>query len=194
MWNILEIQTKYTIRHNTSMLYNNVLHVLVHQEHHHTSLWQKLQYILSLHSSTLCFQFLYVLTMWAGLAIIILFRLIPLCLLYMKYKQSILSNTTLQCSKTMCYMFWFIRTIIRYVYFKSLGTQVIKVPSDGSDEPQHVPHCCIALKCCVWLHSKHNMMNLNKTWSILFEKLVSPSVESVGDRCFISSFNLWIIL
>ena len=135
-----------------------MLHVAVHQEHHHTPLSQKLKYTLSLHSSTLCFKFVYVLIMWT-LTIAILFGFIPLCLLYLKYKGSLQSNTTLQCYKTMCYLFLFIKTIIKHLYYERL---VIKVLSGGSDEPKHVAHCCIALKCCVWLYSKHNMMNLNK--------------------------------
>ena len=32
-------------------------------------------------------------------------------------------------------------------------TAVIKVPDDGSDEPNDIAHCCIALKCCVWGYS-----------------------------------------
>jgi hypothetical protein len=162
MWNILEIQTKYTIRHNILMLYNNVLHVSVHQEHHHTPLLQKLKYIIILQSSTLWFKFLYVLTMQTGLTVTNLFRFIPLCLLYLKYKWSIQSNTTLTCYKTMCYLFWFIRTIIRHLYYRSVLIKVIKVPKDGSDEQKHIAHCCIVLKCCVWPHSKHSTMNLNK--------------------------------
>ena len=153
---------KYTIRHNTSTLYNNVLHISVHYEHHQTPLLQKLKYIIILHSSTLCFKFLYVLTMWTWLTITILFRFIPLCLLYLKYKWSIQSNATLQCYKTMCYLYWFIRTIIRHLYYRSVVIKVIQVPKDSSDEPKHVAHCCIVLKCCVWLHSKHSVMNFNK--------------------------------
>ena len=127
----------------------------------HTPLSQKLKYTLLLHSSTLCFKFVYVLTMWT-LTIAISFGFIPLCLLCLKYKGSLQSNTTLQCYKTLCYLFWFIRTIIKHLYYKSLVIKVIKVLSDGSDEPKHVAHCCIELKCCVWLYSKHTVMNFNK--------------------------------
>jgi len=49
----------------------------------------------------------------------------------------------------MCYMFWFIRTILGHLYYLYYYTSVIKVPDDGSDEPIQVAHCFIALKCCV---------------------------------------------
>jgi len=47
---------------------------------------------------------------------IFLFRFNPLCLLQLKNKGSMPSNTTLQFYTTMCYMFRFIRTIIRHLY------------------------------------------------------------------------------
>ena len=27
------------------------------------------------------------------------------------------------------------------------------MPDDGSDEPKRETRCCVALKCCVWLHT-----------------------------------------
>jgi len=39
----IEIQTRYTVIHNTSMPYNNMLYVPVHQNHHQAPLLQKLK-------------------------------------------------------------------------------------------------------------------------------------------------------
>ena len=46
---------------------------------------------------------------------IFLFRFNLLCLLQLKNKGSMPSNTTLQFYTTMCYMFWFIRTFMTKV-------------------------------------------------------------------------------
>jgi hypothetical protein len=81
----------------------------------------------------------------------------------LKYKENVLSDTPLFCHTTMHYMFGFIKTIVRLSYYRSLfeccmrtyvfQTSVIKVPDDCSDEPKHIPHCCMALECCVWQYT-----------------------------------------
>jgi hypothetical protein len=38
---LIKMQTRYTVRHNTLMLYSNVLHSLAHQNHHQVTLLQK---------------------------------------------------------------------------------------------------------------------------------------------------------
>ena len=51
------------------------------------------------------------------------------------YRQTQHLNAIQQCTCCQC----------AYV----VETVAIKVPDDGSDELKLVPHCCVALKCCV---------------------------------------------
>jgi hypothetical protein len=41
VFTVTDIQTQYTVKHNTLMLRNNVLHVSVHQYHHQATLLQQ---------------------------------------------------------------------------------------------------------------------------------------------------------
>jgi len=55
-------------------------------------------------------------------------------------------------------MFGFIRTIMgHFTEVKNIGTfqhiNLLMCLCDGSDEPKHVAHCCVALKCCVWRYT-----------------------------------------
>ena len=50
---ITEIQRTCTIKHNTLMAYNNMVHVLVYQNHHHEPLLQQFKK----HKSTCNMQF-----------------------------------------------------------------------------------------------------------------------------------------
>jgi len=46
----------------------------------------------------------------------------------------------------------------------SFLTFVIWVLQDGSDEPNHVAHCCLTMECCLFFnYSKHNRMNSSNT-------------------------------
>jgi hypothetical protein len=50
---LIEIQTRYIVRHNTSMLYSNVLYVLAYQNHHQATLLQKFKNISTFATLTL---------------------------------------------------------------------------------------------------------------------------------------------
>jgi len=91
VFTVTEMETQYTLRHNTLMLHNNTLCVTVHQNHH----WVHL-----INMSTLA-------------TCIILVRIFMLLL---------------------------------DLYFE---TVILKGPDYGSDELQHVAHCCVALQCFI---------------------------------------------